>query len=140
MQIGTVVQAVVMTSAVLLVYYWALQIYPQQVERAQTIAFASLCMSELFRAFTARSEHYGIFSIGIFTNRWMVWAVSGSAALVFIAVYVPFLRPFFDTTFLSVRDWIMMIPFILIASVAAEITKIFIRKKAAQMAYAPVKG
>jgi Ca2+-transporting ATPase len=138
MQIGTVVQAIVMTGAVLLVYYWALQIYPQQVERAQTIAFAALCWSELCRAFTARSEHYGIFSIGVFTNRWMIWAVLGSGALVFIAVYVPFLRPFFDTTFLSVRDWIMMIPFILMASVAAEITKVFIRKKAAKMAHAPV--
>ncbi|MGA2466319.1 MAG: cation-translocating P-type ATPase [Thermodesulfobacteriota bacterium] len=140
MQIGTLVQAVVMTSAVLLVYYWALQTYPQQVEHAQTIAFVSLCMSELFRAFTARSEHFGIFSIGVFTNPWMIWAFSGSAALVFISVYIPFLQPFFSTTPLSVRDWIVMIPFILMASVAAEITKVYIRQKAAKLAYAPVKG
>jgi Ca2+-transporting ATPase len=140
MKVGTVVQAIVMTAAVLLIYYWALQMYPQQLEHAQTIAFVSLCMSELFRAFTARSEHYGIFSIGVFTNRWMIWAVSGSAALVFIAVYVPFLRPFFDTTFMSLRDWIIAIPFMLMASVAAEITKVFIRQKAARLAHAPVIG
>jgi Ca2+-transporting ATPase len=140
MRVGTVVQAIVMTTAVLLVYYWALQIYPQQVEHAQTIAFVSLCMSELFRAFTARSEHYGIFSIGVFTNRWMIWAVSGSAALVFIAVYVPFLRPFFDTTFMSIWDWVVAIPFMLAASVAAEITKVFIRQRAARLAHAPVIG
>ncbi len=134
MQIGTAVQAVVMTGAVLLVYYWALQIYPQQVDRAQTIAFVSLCLSELFRAFTARSEHHGIFSIGVFTNRWMVWAVLGSAALVLIAVYVPFLQPYLDTTPLSVSDWVLMTPFILMASVAAEVTKVFIRQKAASIA------
>ncbi len=140
MQIGTVVQAVVMTAAVLLAYYWALQMYPQQVDRAQTIAFATLCMSELFRAFTARSEHFGIFSIGVFTNQWMVWAVSGSAALVLIAIYVPFLRPFFDTTLMSLSDWIMAIPFMLMASVAAEVTKVFIRQRAAKLAHAPVIG
>jgi Ca2+-transporting ATPase len=140
MQIGTLVQAVVMTAAVLLAYYWALQIYPQQVDRAQTIAFVTLCLSELLRAFTARSEHFGIFSIGVFSNKWMVWAVLGSGALVFIAVYVPFLRPFFDTTLMSVSDWIMAIPFMLMASVAAEITKVFIRKKAAKMAYDPLKN
>jgi hypothetical protein len=34
----------------------------------------------------------------------------------------------------------MMIPFILMASVAAEITKVYIRQKAAKMAHGPVTG
>ncbi len=140
MQIGTVVQAIVMTAAVLLSYYWALQRYPQNVDHAQTIAFVTLCMSELLRAFTARSEHYGVFSIGVFSNRWMLWAVGGSAAIVLIGVYVPFLQPFFDTTPLNAIDWVMMIPFILMASVAAEITKVYIRNKAAKLAHAAVNG
>jgi Ca2+-transporting ATPase len=97
-------------------------------------------MSELLRAFTARSEHHGIFSIGVFTNRWMIWAVSGSAVLVIISVYVPFLQPFFDTTPLSLGDWISAIPFILMASVAAEITKVFLRQKSKKMGHDPVAG
>ncbi len=138
MQIGTAVQAVVMTAAVLLAYYFGLQKYPQHVDRAQTIAFATLCLSELLRAFTARSEHYGIFSIGVFTNRWMIWAVGASALIVLLAIYVPFLQPFLDTVPLSLDDWLMMIPFICLASVAAELTKVYIRNKAAKMAHAPV--
>ena len=130
MQIGTVVHAVVMTAAVLLAYYFAFQTYPQQVERAHTIAFVTLCMSELLRAFTARSEHFGIFSIGVFSNRWIHLGGFGvCATLVLISVYVPFLRPFFDTTIMSLGDWIMAIPFMLMASVASEVTKVFIRKK-----------
>ncbi len=137
MQIGTVVQAVVMTAAVLICYSVALGIYPQNVAHAQTMAFCTLCMSELLRAFTARSEHYGVFSIGFFSNRWMVWAVGGSAALVLITIYVPFLQPFFDTTSLSAADWTVMAPFICMASVAAEITKIYIRRKSARTALVP---
>jgi P-type Ca2+ transporter type 2C len=133
MRIGTIVQAVVMTAAVLIVYFLALRIYPEHVDRAQTIAFVTLCLSELLRAFTARSEHHGIFSIGVFTNRWMIWAVLGSAAVVFISIYVPFLQPFIDTTPLSLGDWALMAPFILMASVAAEITKVYIRRKAAKL-------
>ena len=136
MQVGTVVQAVVMTAAVLLNYYWALKQYPGHVERAQTVAFTTLCMSELLRAFTARSEHYGIFSIGVFTNRWMLWAVGGSGLLVILAVYVPFLRPFFGTTFLSLADWVVMIPCMLMASVAAEVTKIFLRRHITKLRHA----
>jgi Ca2+-transporting ATPase len=140
MQIGTAVQAVVMTVAVLASYYWGLQRYPEQVEHAQTIAFGTLCMSELLRAFTARSEHYGVFSIGFFSNRWMLWAVGSSGLLILMVIYVPFLRPFFDTVALSLDDWLLMIPFILMASVAAEITKIYLRYKAAKLALVPVKG
>jgi Ca2+-transporting ATPase len=140
MQIGTAVQAVVMTAAVLGAYFWALQIYPQEVERAQTIAFVALCLSELLRAFTARSERYSIFSIGVFSNKWMLWADGSSLLLVLLVVYVPFLQPFFDTIPLSLNDWVLMIPFILMASIAAELTKIYIRYRAARLAQAPVVG
>jgi Ca2+-transporting ATPase len=59
--------------------------------------------------------------------------VLGSATLVLIAIYVPFLQPFFDTVPLSLGDWLRLIPFILMASIAAEITKVFIRRKASKM-------
>ena len=137
MQIGTLVQAVVMTTAVLVAYTLGLRMYPDHLDRAQTMAFTTLCMSELLRAFTSRSEHFGIFTIGVFTNRWMIWAVLGSATLVLIAIYVPFLQPFFDTVSLSLGDWLRLIPFILMASVAAEITKVFIRRKASKMGAHP---
>ena len=140
MQIGTLVQAVVMTAGVLMSYYWAMNRYPNNIDHAQTVAFATLCMSELLRAFTARSEHYGIFSIGVFSNKWMVWAVLGSAALVLLVIYVPILQPFFDTTPLSLEDWLHAIPFILMASVAAEITKVYIRKKAEKIAQAAARA
>jgi Ca2+-transporting ATPase len=139
MQIGTVVQAVMMTFAVLLAYFWALKLYPQDLDRAQTIAFVTLCMSELLRAFTARSEHYSLFSIGFFSNKWMFWANGSSFLVVLISVYVPFLNPFFDTVPLSIGDWLFMIPFMCLASIAAEITKVYIRNKAARMVTAPIQ-
>jgi Ca2+-transporting ATPase len=136
MQIGTAVQAVVMTGAVLWAYYLALKAYPDDLAHAQTIAFTTLCVSELLRAFTARSEHYSLFTTGLFSNPWMLWANGSSLLVVLIAVYVPFLNPFFGTVPLSVSDWLFMIPFMCLASVAAELTKIYLRNKAAKMAMA----
>jgi len=131
MQIGTAVQAIVMTAAVLSAYYFALQMYPQELNRAQTIAFVTLCVSELLRSFTARSEHYSLLSMGLFSNKWVLWANGSSFLVVLISVYVPFLNPFFDTVPLSVSDWIFMLPFMVLASIAAEITKVYLRHKAA---------
>ena len=136
MQIGTLVQAVVMTAAVLWAYWLALKAYPGDLAHAQTIAFTTLCVSELLRAFTARSEHYSMFATGVFSNPWMLWANGSSLLLVLIAVYVPFLNPFFGTVPLSVSDWLFMIPFMCFASIAAEITKIYLRWKSAQLAMA----
>ena len=75
MAIGIGVVGVVDAIAILAVFYLALQRYPGHLVAAQTIAFVTLCSSELIRAFTARSEYHSIFSIGVFSNRWMVWAV-----------------------------------------------------------------
>jgi len=133
MQIGTAVQAVVMTAAVLWAYWIAQKTYPDDLAHAQTIAFTTLCVSELLRAFTARSEHYSMLATGLFSNKWMLWANGSSFLLVLIAVYVPFLNPFFGTVPLSASDWLLMLPFMFLASIAAEITKIYLRWKAAQL-------
>ncbi|MBI4292358.1 MAG: cation transporting ATPase C-terminal domain-containing protein, partial [Betaproteobacteria bacterium] len=108
------------------------QRYPGHVEAAQTIAFVTLCSSELLRAFTARSEYHSIFAIGVFSNRWMVWAVGVSFLLVLMVVYVPFLRPFFDTVPLSADDWLFMLPFFFASPIAMELLKVYFRSRSAK--------
>jgi Ca2+-transporting ATPase len=131
MAIGIGVVAMVDALAILSVFFLALQRYPGHVEAAQTIAFVTLCSSELLRAFTARSEYHSIFSIGMTSNRWMVWAVGVSFALVLMVVYVPFLRPFFDTVPLGLDDWTLMLPFFLASPLAMELLKAYFRRSAA---------
>ena len=132
MAIGIGVVSVVDALAILGVFYLALQRYPDHLAAAQTIAFATLCVSELIRAFTARSERHSVFSIGVFSNRWMVWAVGVSFLLVLTVIYVPFLRPFFDTVPLTVSDWLLMLPFFFASPVAMELIKVYFRKRMAR--------
>lgn len=129
MTLGLIVVPIADTIAILSVFSIGLTRFPGDLAAAQTMAFVTLCMSELFRAYTARSERYSIFSIGVFSNRWMQLGVISSTFLVIITVYVPFLRTFFGTKFLGISDWIAMAPFMLMAPVAAEIVKIFLRRK-----------
>jgi len=131
MAIGIGVVSVVDALAILTVFWLALQRYPGHLEAAQTIAFVTLCSSELLRAFTARSEYHSVFSIGVFSNRWMVWAAGVSFLLVLMVVYVPFLRPFFDTVPLSTEDWLLMLPFFFASPLAMELLKVYFRKRTA---------
>ena len=52
-----------------------------------------------------------------------------SLVLLLLVMYVPFLQSVFNTVPLNLRDWLAMAPFILMASVAAEITKFFLRRR-----------
>ncbi len=136
MRLSIIVIAIADTLAVLLSFTWALSRFPGNLVAAQTVAFATLVCSELLRAYTSRSETYSIFSIGIFSNRWMVLATGGSFLLLLILIYVPFLQPFVDTVPLSLVDWVEMIPFMFIAPTAAEIIKIYLRRRMARTAQA----
>jgi P-type Ca2+ transporter type 2C len=129
MAIGIGVVGVVDAIAILAVFYLALQRYPGELVAAQSIAFVTLCSSELIRAFTARSEYHSVFSIGLFSNRWMVWAVGVSFLLVLMVVYVPVLRPFFDTVPLTAGDWLFMLPFFFASPIAMELLKVDFRKR-----------
>jgi Ca2+-transporting ATPase len=134
MAIGIGVVGLVDAVAILTVFFLALQRYPGHLEAAQTIAFVTLCTSELIRAFTARSEYNSVFSIGVFSNRWMIWAVAASFLLVLMVVYVPFLQPFFDTVPLALDDWLLMLPFFFASPVAMELLKLYFRKRSATRA------
>jgi P-type Ca2+ transporter type 2C len=129
MAIGIGVIALVDALAILTVFWLALQRYPTSLEAAQTVAFVTLCVSELVRAFTARSEYNSLFSIGVFSNKWMVWAVGASLLLVLVVVYVPFLQPFFDTVPLTLDDWLMMLPFFFASAIAMELLKFYFRRR-----------
>ncbi|OGA49709.1 MAG: ATPase [Betaproteobacteria bacterium RIFCSPLOWO2_12_FULL_63_13] len=131
MAIGIGFVGIVDALAILSVFYLALQRYPGNLAAAQTMAFVSLCTSELIRAFTARSEYHSVFSIGVFSNRWMIWAVGASFLLVLMVVYVPFLAPFFDTVPLTAGDWLFMLPFFFASPVAMELLKVYFRKRSA---------
>jgi len=130
MLVGILVQTIFITAATLSAYLIGLRMFPDRVEHARTMAFVTLSASELLRAYTARSEYYSVFEIGVFTNPYMQMAVGASVALLAIVVYVPFLNPVFDTFPLTWREWGEILPLIFLPSVAAEVMKWIMRRRA----------
>jgi Ca2+-transporting ATPase len=76
------------------------------LRHAQTMAFTTLMLFQLFNVFNARSDTTSAFT-RLFTNRWLWAAVGLSLALHVLVIYSPFLQPAFSTTGLSVRDWLL---------------------------------
>ena len=150
MMVGLVVQTIAQTSAVLMAFIlgllWHLEAGASvvgnpityllghdwrgiNVQTAETMAFVTLSLAELFRAYTVRSERASIFQIGVFSNRYMQYAVGLSITLLLLVVNLPFLQPIFNTQPLSAREWGVVLGLAILPAIAEEITKFFLRMK-----------
>ncbi len=148
MRVGILLQTVTQTFAVLFAFglglYWHIdQSLPAgvnpilgliqhdwrgvDVQTAETMAFVTLSLCELFRAYTVRSEKASLFRIGVFSNKWMQYAVGLSIVLLIAVCAVPFLQPIFNTHFMNGREWLIVIGLALIPAVSEEIYKFFLR-------------
>jgi Ca2+-transporting ATPase len=98
------------------------------VELGSTMAFVVLSFSELGRAYTARSELYSVFKIGVFGNKWMQYAVGASLVLLLVVMYVPGLNDVFGLLPLHWIEWAYIAPLVFIPTVTAEISKWFLSR------------
>jgi len=98
------------------------------VQTAETMAFITLALCELFRAYTVRSERLSVFQLGLFSNRAMQPAFLVSLVVLLSVVNVPFLQPVFNTHFLAAREWMVVLGLAVIPAIVEEITKFFIRR------------
>lgn len=99
-----------------------------QIVAAQTVAFITLILAELLRAFSARSEKYSVFELGLFSNKSLVYAFLGSLVLTLAVVYVPFLQNIFNLIPLRLIDWAIVLPLSFVPFSIGEIHKAVERK------------
>ena len=76
------------------------------VAYAQTMAFTTLVIAQLFNVFNARSDTRSAFA-GLFQNGWLWAAIALSLALQAAVIYTPFLQQAFSTVPLGLGDWLL---------------------------------
>ncbi len=103
-------------------------------DHARTFAFVTLICAELIRAFSARSEKVSVFSIGLFSNRYLNISVLISAVLLLVVVYLPFMQPVFHTTAITLREWGIILGLSVIPFAVSEI------QKAVSMLYGKIRS
>jgi P-type Ca2+ transporter type 2C len=116
---------VALTAVVLIAYQIGLR---TSIALAETMAFVTLALAELPIAYTSRSERYPLFKLGVFSNRWMQAAVGLSVVLILAVLYIPFFNQPFNTVPLTLEQWAIILPLIIIPAAVAEISKFFVRR------------
>jgi Ca2+-transporting ATPase len=75
------------------------------IHEAQTMAFVTLAVSQLYNAINVRSARKSVFALSPFTNKSLLYAVVFALALQAAPLYIPALRVVFDTVSIDVVDW-----------------------------------
>ena len=73
---------------------------------AQTMAFTTLILFQIFNVFNARSDTRSAFH-GLFCNHWLWIGLGVSVVLQLAVIYVPFLQKSFSTVSLTSADWLL---------------------------------
>ncbi|UCH32800.1 MAG: calcium-translocating P-type ATPase, PMCA-type [Candidatus Bathyarchaeota archaeon] len=92
-------------------FYWQYYLLPgaltpMKLAQARTMAFTRATLQELFVVWNCRSEKHNAFKTGLFTNKFLVIAVIGSAIL---TILVPFIGLFGTVVMTDPLEWILVI-------------------------------
>jgi Ca2+-transporting ATPase len=96
---------------------------------AQTMVLSAMVLFELLATFACRSEVHSFFKLGIFSNKWLIYANLSSFALLMAVMYVPVLRSPFHVVLMSWEDWAIIVPVSFTGFITIEIVKLFFRRK-----------
>ena len=75
---------------------------------AQTMAFSTLMMFQMFNVLNCRSEFNSLFKVGIFTNMKLLGAILISILMQIIVIHTP-LSTYFKTVPLTGLDWLFVV-------------------------------
>lgn len=98
------------------------------LQRAQTLAFTTIAMFQVFNALNCRSRTTSVFKIGLTTNKYLLGGIVASVSLLILATVLPPLQTALGTTSLSVWDWLTIVLVSSSVFIADEIRK-FVRSK-----------
>ncbi len=96
---------------------------------ANTMAFATLTLCQLFHAFDARSEEQSVFHIGVFSNPAMNRAFLVGAAMQVAVLCLPPLQAVFQTVAMDPTQWLVVLALAAAPVAVCEATKAWGRRR-----------
>ena len=105
---NVIFQGIVIGGLTLLAYYIGEFVYKDQT-LGMTMAFATLSFTELIHSFNVRSLDKSLFTLGVFSNKTLVWAIFGSAILQLVVLTVPAVATLFKVEIMNSTQWIWVL-------------------------------
>ena len=89
-------------------FEWAM-LHGRSLEEARTVAVNMFVFGELFYLFNCRSLRYSMFTLGVFSNRWLVLGVVVMVFLQALFTYAPAMNRLFGTSPMDTTEWVWVL-------------------------------
>ncbi len=99
---------------------------------ATTMTFAGMIAGQIGTAFAVRTRRASLWSIGVFSNRYLLLAIAGELLLGAVFIYAPPLQSLLGTASLPVRDLAFLLPYPFIVWGADELRRYLVRRHASR--------
>jgi P-type Ca2+ transporter type 2C len=97
-------------------------------ERATTMCLAGIVASQIGNALAIRTDRASIFTVGLFSNRLLLWGILSEVLILLALSYLPFLQSIFGTAPLTCRDLLFLLIFPPLMLLADELRKAWMRR------------
>lgn len=97
--------------------------------KATTITYGTLVVAQLINCLCARSEYKSLFKLGLFSNRYILGAISVSFLMLLSISYVPIANKLWHTAPIDLEGWLLIIIVAIFLFISEEIRKYYLRKK-----------
>jgi Ca2+-transporting ATPase len=118
----TVLVTVIILAGAFGLFMWE-QNHGASLAESRTVAVNVIVMVELFYLFNCRSLTRSMFSVGLFSNRWLLTGVGLMIALQMMITYVPLANKLFHTAPLGIESWWRILAVSMIAYIIVGIEK-----------------
>ncbi len=96
--------------------------------QATTMTFLGMIFGQIGTAFAVRTQRASLWSVGVFSNRYLILAVAAELAIAAVLVFAPPLQSLLGTAALPARYLVLLLPYPLIVLGADELRKFFVRR------------
>lgn len=96
--------------------------------KARTVAVNVFVCCELFYLFNCRSLSHSMFTVGLFSNLWVIFGVLGMLLLQALFTYWPPMQTLFGSEAIGAREWLLILAAGLLVYSAVGLEKLLLRR------------
>ena len=97
--------------------------------QATTMTFLGMIFGQIGTAFAVRTQRESLWSVGVFSNHYLLLGIAGELAIAAVCVYAPPMQSLLGTAAPPTRDLLLLLPFPLIVWGADELRRYYIRRR-----------
>ncbi|MDT3706192.1 MAG: cation-transporting P-type ATPase [Thiobacillus sp.] len=115
--------SLVMLAGAYWLFFWELKVAGETIAEARTCVINVIVLVEIAYLFNCRSLNHSFFSLGFFSNPWVVAGALAMLAAQLLFTYAPVMNKLFHTAPISGESWLRIVGVAAIVFVVVEIEK-----------------